>query len=85
MKEATFERADMIANIIANLRAVMPPTFARKDIPSFLGSSLPLGTLANMGKQGPPYIRHKRHAIYEIGSFLAWYESWLNDDSNRTS
>lgn len=73
------------AEIVACLRATLPPVFARRDVPKYFGSSLPVGTIANMGKSGPPYVRRRRHAIYSKESFLAWYESWLmNADHNKS-
>ncbi|MCB6543265.1 hypothetical protein LI168_14195 [Desulfovibrio desulfuricans] len=63
--------------IVSALEKSLPPVFARKDIPRFLGGSLAVGTIANLGKAGPPYVRRGRHAIYERDAFLAWYRSWL--------
>ena len=73
------------AEIVACLRATLPPVFARRDVPKYFGSSLPVGTIANMGKSGPPYICRRRHAIYSKVSFLVWYEDWLLNASNNNS
>ena len=68
-------------DIIDNLRKVLPPVFARKDIPRFFGRSIATGTLANLGlKFGPPYVRRGRNAIYEKESFLTWFQGWLTGE-----
>lgn len=72
-----FEKAKIVEELVRGLRSELPPVFARRDLPRYLGSSLPVGTLANMGKAGPPFLRHRRHAIYEREAFLSWYIQWL--------
>lgn len=72
------EKIALIDEIITNLSKELPPVFARRDVPRFLGGSLAVGTLANLGKEkGPAYIRRGKHAIYEKNTFLTWYRSWL--------
>lgn len=66
-----------VEEMVRGLLAALPPVFARRDLPKYFGSSLPVGTIANLGKAGPPYIRRGRHAIYERTAFLGWYRSWL--------
>ena len=67
-----------VEGILTSLAQELPPIFARKDIPRFFGSSLTVGTLANLGaSKGPPYIRRGRHAIYEKETFLSWFRTWL--------
>jgi hypothetical protein len=61
--------------LLEKLKKSLPPVFARKDIPKFGGKCLSVGTLANLGKNGPPYIRNARHAIYEKESFLKWFRA----------
>lgn len=68
--------------MVLALEKSLPPVFARKDIPRFFGGSLAVGTIANLGKAGPPYVRRGRHAIYERTAFLAWYRSWLSGEAN---
>ena len=68
--------------MVLALEKSLPPVFARKDIPRFFGGSLAVGTIANLGKAGPPYVRRGRHAIYERTAFLAWYRSWLAGETN---
>ena len=68
--------------IVFALEKALPPVFARKDIPRFFGGSLAVGTIANLGKAGPPYVRRGRHAIYERAAFLVWYRSWLAGETN---
>ena len=63
--------------MVLALEKSLPPVFACKEIPRFLGGSLAVGTIANLGKAGPPYVRRGRHAIYERTAFLTWYRSWL--------
>ena len=66
--------------MVLALEKSLPPVFARKEIPRFLGGSLAVGTIANLGKAGPPYVRRGRHAIYERTAFLGWYRSWLTGE-----
>ena len=78
MSNSLFLSRDVVDEILSTLAEALPPVFARKDFPRFLGSSLAVGTLANLGRtNGPPYIRRGRHAVYEKKSFLVWYRNWL--------
>lgn len=78
MCNSLFLSRDVVDEILSSLAEALPPVFARKDVPRFLGSSLAVGTLANLGQtNGPPYIRRGRHAVYEKKSFLVWYRNWL--------
>ena len=46
----------LIEAAITGLQASMPAVFARREIPKYVGGSLTVGTLANLGKDGPPYF-----------------------------
>ncbi len=64
--------------IMASLESTLPVLFSRKEVPKLFGGCIAPGTLANLGiKNGPPYIRRGKHAIYEKESFLAWFRTWL--------
>jgi hypothetical protein len=63
--------------IIRSLEASLPPIFTRREIPRLTGGVLCVGTLANLGKNGPPYVRTQRHAVYERDSFMAWFRSYI--------
>ena len=67
----------LIEAAIAGLEASMPAVFARREIPKYVGGSLTVGTLANLGKDGPPYFLVNKHATYEKNSFLKWYRSQI--------
>jgi len=54
------------------LESELPPVFSRKAVSQLLGGAICAGTLANLGNEGPPFIRMGRHAVYERTSFLAW-------------
>lgn len=65
----------LIEAAIAGLEAAMPAVIARREIPKYVGGSLSVGTLANLGKDGPPYFLVNKHATYEKKSFLQWYKA----------
>ena len=67
----------LIEAAITGLEASMPAVFARREIPKYVGGSLTVGTLANLGKDGPPYFLINKHATYEKNSFLKWYRSQI--------
>lgn len=67
----------LIEDAITGLEASMPAVFARREIPKYVGGSLTVGTLANLGKDGPPYFLLNKHATYEKNSFLKWYRSQI--------
>ena len=83
LKEASMEidgrttSEEFINNTVNTLREAIPIIFRRKDIPKLFGGCLAVGTLANLGKNGPPYARQGKHAVYERDSFLLWYRSLL--------
>ena len=83
LKEASMEidgrttSEEFIDNTLNILREAIPIIFRRKDIPKLFGGCLAVGTLANLGKNGPPYARQGKHAVYERDSFLLWYRSLL--------
>lgn len=58
--------------VFKQLENELPPVFARKAVGELLGQAVCAGTLANLGDQGPPFIRIGRHAVYERASFLTW-------------
>lgn len=67
----------LIEAAISGLEAAMPAVFTRREIPKYVGGSLSVGTLANLGKDGPPYFLVNKHATYEKKSFLQWYRSQI--------
>lgn len=71
--------SDIVDVAIKALRETVPVIFRRCDIPKYFGNCLSVGTLANMGKEGPPYVRQGRHAVYERESFLVWYRTYLEN------
>ncbi len=62
---------------LESLRTSLPPIFARRVLPKYLGGAIALGTIANLGKDGPPYVQQGRNAIYEKESFLKWFQLYL--------
>ena len=67
-----------LSTMLEKLRISMPPIIARKELPKYLGGMISVGTLANMGrKDGPPYRRCSRNAVYERDSFLEWLKAWM--------
>lgn len=66
-----------VHQIIEKLEESLPPIFTRSAVPKLLGGAIAAGTLANLGKAGPPYIRSGHHVIYEKGEFLVWFRGWL--------
>lgn len=66
-----------IQRIIQKLEESLPPIFTRTAVPKLLGGAIAAGTLANLGKDGPPYVRSGHHVIYEKGEFLEWFRAWL--------
>lgn len=60
----------LIEAAITGLQASMPAVFARREIPKYVGGPLTVGTLANLGKDGPPYFLVNKHATYEKSPFL---------------
>ncbi len=58
---------------LVSLRKNLPLIFRRKDVPLLFGNCIAVGTLANLGRQGPPFFRQGRHVVYERDSFLNWY------------
>lgn len=81
--DTVMQDAKNVKEMVNCLRAALPPVFARRDIVKYMGSSLPVGTLANLGKAGPPFVRSRRHAIYSKESFCDWYEDWLMNSGNN--
>lgn len=79
MKDQSFD-SNFIEKMFDTLEETLPPIFARREVPKLLGGSIATGTLANLGKDGPPYIRRGRNAIYEKTSFLEWLRRWLTGD-----
>lgn len=75
--KVTPKESSILISIKLNLEKSLPPVFARRAIPKLFGDSLTVGTLANLGKNGPPFVRQGRHAVYERESFLAWYLTTL--------
>lgn len=76
MEEKT-ETINFLETMFETLEKTLPPIFARRHIAKLLGGSIASGTLANMGKDGPPYVRRGRNAIYEKSTFLKWLRAWL--------
>ena len=63
---------------LISLDDTLPPIFRRKDVPRLFGGCIAVGTLANLGRQGPPFFRQGRHVVYERDSFLNWYSGILH-------
>jgi hypothetical protein len=71
------EPTDVIESAMAGLESSLPAVIARREIPKYVGGTLTVGTLANLGKNGPPYFMFHKHATYEKKSFLAWYRQQI--------
>ena len=54
------------------LGSSLPAIFARSAVPTLLGGAISAGTLANLGKAGPPCFMLNGHIVYEKDSFLKW-------------
>lgn len=78
-----YSSTQVVEKALANLRASLPPIFRRKDIPRLFGGCLCRGTLANLGKNGPPFFRQGRHVVYERDAFLNWYAGTLHDNTRK--
>ncbi len=76
-KKVPSNDVDRIYKIIEKLEESLPPIFTRSAVPRLLGGAIAAGTLANLGKDGPPYVRSGHHVIYEKGEFLEWFRVWL--------
>ena len=63
---------------LISLHDTLPPIFRRKDVPRLFGGCIAVGTLANLGRQRPPFFRQGRHVVYERDSFLNWYSGILH-------
>jgi hypothetical protein len=72
------EETSILEKIIAGLESSLPAIFTRREIPRLTGGALSVGYLANLGADGPPYIRDRRHAVYEKSSFIGWYKARLS-------
>lgn len=70
--ENGMETRPIIDEAIARLEKELPPIFARQKVKELLGGAIAPGTLANLGRNGPPYILVGRNAVFERTSFLAW-------------
>lgn len=69
----TPEKTDnLIEEALFGLERELPAIFARHEVGRLLGGAIAPGTLANLGKEGPPYIFVGRNAVFEKVSFLAW-------------
>ena len=55
----------------------LPLIFPCRRIPELTGGLLPVGAIANMGADGPPFRRIGRHAVYTRKSFLIWFTAYL--------
>lgn len=71
------QNIDLIDAAIEGLEASLPAVIARKAIPKYFGGSLSVGTLANLGKDGPDYFLVNKHATYEKQSLLKWYRAQI--------
>lgn len=67
-----------ILDVIKRLEETLPPIFARKAVPKLLGNAIAAGTLANLGKNGPPYFFVGRNAVYDRKLFLDWLKTHIN-------
>jgi len=68
----------LVEDVLGALQSELPPIFVRAEIPRLTGGLLRVGTLANLGDDGPPFIRTRRHALYERASFLRWLHGYLH-------
>jgi hypothetical protein len=75
------QRIKIVDDIITGLEASLPATFIRTAIPGYTGKLLSVGYLANLGDAGSPYIRDRRHAVYEKQSFLDWLRIRLTENT----
>lgn len=59
------------------LEQLLPPIFARTEVPRLLGKLISVGRLANLDseKKGPPIIRLGRKVGYMRTDFIAWMRS----------
>lgn len=82
---ATQNETTIIDDALAGLEKELPAIFARHEVGRLLGSAIAPGTLANMGKEGPPYIFVGRNAVFEKTSFLKWLRGRmkLGFDANK--
>ncbi len=55
-----------------NLKKTLPAIFSRSMTPTLIGGAISAGTLANLGKDGPPCFLLNGHVVYEKDSFLTW-------------
>ncbi len=71
--------------LFSQLEGELPPVFPRKAVSKLLGGVICAGTLANLGSQGPPFIRMGKHAVYERTSFLRWLRTKASSTTGADS
>lgn len=69
---ASQNKTTLIDDALAGLEKELPAIFARHEAGKLLGGAIAPGTLANLGKDGPPYLFVGRNAVFEKASFLKW-------------
>lgn len=71
-------------NFLKELANVLPPVFARHDVPKYCGTLITPGGLANLDSrgQGPRgKIRIGKYAGYEKNAFIEWLRSRVRSNS----
>lgn len=69
-----FER-NVIDVAFEKLSSNLPAVFARGAVPTLLGGAISAGTLANLGRDGPPSFLLNGHIVYERDTFIHWLRS----------
>ncbi len=61
----------------AELEKILPPVFARTEVPRLFGNLISVGRLANLDseRKGPRHIRLGRKVGYTRADFIAWMRS----------
>ena len=67
----------LLEKMLGSLQSNLPDVFSRKAVPDYFGKTISVGTIANLGADGPPFVRNGRNAIYEKESFLKWFRRYL--------
>lgn len=70
-----------VDTLFVRLANELPVAFTRREAAKLLGGVVCAGTLANLGKDGPPFVRMGRHAVYEKASFLEWLRTRVRNSS----
>lgn len=79
----TQDETTIIDAALAGLEKELPAIFARHEVGRLLGGAIAPGTLANLGKEGPPYVFVGRNAVFEKASFIKWLRGRMKMPSDR--